>query len=174
MFSVYAAFSGARRVVAYEPNLEAYACCVRNVKANSLSDRVEVFNKAIGSTHTTTVSIPARSSPYNSVVQPQISTKNSMEDQGGSPVEMVEVEATSLPKEFRSHNLGQVHLLKMDCEDFEYVIMPSLGPDDLSKIDHVRMECHGSHDQLVASLQVQPCEVMRSDGNDLWLRHRSS
>ena len=43
LFSLYAAFSGAARVFAFEPNQEAYRCMLDNIERNGLQRRIAPF-----------------------------------------------------------------------------------------------------------------------------------
>ena len=57
-------------------------------------------------------------------------------------------------------DIGNVGLLKMDCEGCEYPAIDSLSNDSLAKIEKIVLEYHGSPDEIVRKLKNSNFDVM--------------
>lgn len=132
VFSIYAAFHGAKRVYSFEPNKEAYETLCRNIRENGLEDVIIPFNNAVSEKDGDFIMIPKASSPYN-----HIST-----DTGTENEDMDRIETISLPTFFRQHNIEKIDLLKMDCEGAEFGIMHHMPEEIWSKIEKYKLEFH--------------------------------
>ncbi len=141
-FSLLAARAGARKVYAFEPNPEVYACLEKNVRENGLDDVVIPCRKAVAGRSGERVLIPVESSPANKTQQ--------KEDGRCEPVETISVDDV-----MRQHDMECVDLLKMDCEGAEYDIIPSLTDSSCAKIKSIRMEYHEGD---IASLLAEVVE----------------
>ncbi len=130
VFSLYAAYCGAKKIYAYEPNKEAYEILQRNILNNGLEDTIISHRCAVFSADNQIVKIPVGSSPYNKVL-----TKDD--------TEQFELVNTITLKTILSDNaIDIVDLLKIDCEGAEYEIFFSSSSAILSRINEVRMEYH--------------------------------
>jgi len=66
MFTLYALFNGAKKVISIEPNTAAFLVLKKNLEENDLLKKVVLYNKAISSVDDLTIKLPKLSSPYNS------------------------------------------------------------------------------------------------------------
>ena len=146
MFSLYAAKSGARKVYAFEPNLEAYTTLCKNIRDNSLSDIIVPFQLAVSNTDNDWVYIPKHSSPLN---RTNVSVKEKDLDQ------FDKVKTISWSSIVAQNNLDQIELLKMDCEGAEYDILFSIADSEYQRIKSIRLEHHnsGRKAELIAFLR---------------------
>jgi len=133
LFSSYAAFSGAEKVYAFEPNREAYHCLLENIKSNNLQKVIVPFNYAVTSKSNDVVTIPKAASPQN-----RIAYENADRDKD----EYESVNTISLNDIVSKENISRVDLLKMDCEGSEYDIFASISRPTFSKISRIIVEYH--------------------------------
>jgi FkbM family methyltransferase len=140
VFSLYAAHSNARRVLAYEPNRESFDCLRRNIQANHLEEVIEPHRLAVSSVAGEEVMFPRTSSPYNAIAM----------GEGDSDYEVVE----TIDLSAMLGDTAQVDLLKLDCEGSEYDILLKSDENLLSRIDKIRLEFHlGREGELQAHLR---------------------
>jgi FkbM family methyltransferase len=140
VFALYAAYRGARTVLAYEPNSETYRCLRKNSEANHLQQVITACQLAVTDRAGDRVRFPARASVYNAIMA------------DGEKGDFEWVQTTNLQTILR--DIPSVDLLKMDCEGAEYDILLSSPPDVLRKISEIRLEYHlGRAQELVAFLQ---------------------
>jgi FkbM family methyltransferase len=131
LFSCYAAFSGANKVYAFEPNGEAYRYMLENIRRSNLQDVIVPFNYAVTSKSDEVVTIPKAASPQN-----RIAYGNANADGYES------VRTISLDDVVRKERIPGIHLLKMDCEGSEYDIMAGISDATFSSIDRIIVEYH--------------------------------
>lgn len=172
VFAVYAATKGAKRVYAFEPNIEAYTILCENVRSNGLEDVIRPFNCAI-SDKDGMVRIPRQSSPYNSII------KNDGQDNGRQrPVADVDAEYDSVPaytldRILQEQGVERIDMLKLDCEGAEFDILPGLSTSSCNKISDIRMEYHAEPEALIESLIPRGFKVIKRHGlpkiGRLWL-----
>jgi FkbM family methyltransferase len=138
LFSLYAAFSGAAKVYAFEPNREAYRCILKNIEANSLQDRIVPYHHAVTSRSNEIVTIPKAASPQNRIA------RASVPDDGYESVTTI-----SLNDIVRNECISRVDLLKMDCEGCEYDILGGTTASTFSRIGRVIIEYHDGHEREI-------------------------
>jgi len=131
LFAAYAAFSGARKVFAFEPNREAYGRMLENISRNSLQTVIAPHNYAVTSKSGEVVAIPKGASPQNRITYGPASSDGYESVQTISLDDIVEREGISC-----------VHLLKMDCEGSEYDIIAGTSDATFSKIRRIIVEYH--------------------------------
>lgn len=131
MFSLYAARSGAEKLIAFEPNPSSHKILVKNLSQPSIKTDVSLFQLAVSGVAGETVFMPADSSPYNRTI-------NAPTDSSAS----VAVETTSLDKIVEQCEGRRIDFLKMDCEGAEWEILTQCSEDALSQVDRIRMEFH--------------------------------
>jgi len=145
LFSSYAAFSGAQKVYAFEPNREAYHCMLENIRGNNLQKVIVPYNYAVTSKSNEVVTIPKAASPQN-----RIAYENANIDRD----EYELVNTISLNDIVSKESISCVHLLKMDCEGSEYDIIAGTSKSTFSKISRIIVEYHhGKAGEMVENLQ---------------------
>lgn len=164
VFSLYAAKSGARRILAFEPNGESVACLTQNANSNGLENRIVPRQLAVGDTPDQEVRFPVHASVHNRVAREG--------DQGEFEV----VRTTTLHDILAREAPEGIDLLKMDCEGAEYGIFASISADDLRRIREIRMEYHeGRVDELEQKLRGAGFEIVLRQAHtarigNLWAR----
>lgn len=158
VFSIYAASNGAKKVYAFEPNLNAYNTLCKNVKENSLEDIVFPFNLGVSDLDDKIIYLPEESSPYN------ISANSPNSGQ------MVEVKTISLNTIVDKIVKERIDFCKMDCEGAEYEILYSTTKDVFSKIDLIRMENHKYSEKvnLINNLAKEKFKLVHEHNLILW------
>lgn len=157
MFTLYALSQGATFVECYEPCKESFQILKQNIKLNGFYKNVKLHNKAVSNKDGLFVSIPTSSSPTNRVGEVDGIEKNLAEK-----IETITLE-TSLAL------YDKIDLIKMDCEGSEFDILPSLTPLFLDKVDEIRMEVHGTVEQLENCFSYQPFKIIPKGGDNFWL-----
>jgi len=155
VFSLYAARCGAKKIYAFEPNIESYNVLLRNIKLNKLEDVITPFNLAVGPVDGAMVSIPKNSSPYNSTVSDKL--EQFLCD---------EVETISLPSFITQQKITKIDLLKMDCEGAEYQIIYAMPDKNYDLITKFKLEHHLPEEQekLESSFRKQGFKKTKDDG----------
>jgi FkbM family methyltransferase len=160
IYSLYAACGKARRVMAYEPNSQAFHQLAKNIEANHLERVIEPYQYAVTGLKGDRVRFPLKSSMYNAIL-PETS---------GEEYELVET--IDLPTILGE--LEQADLVKMDCEGAEYTILLEAGPDVCRKIKEIRMEYHwGREREIEAHLTAHGFVKRRyradtAESGDVW------
>ena len=161
MFSLYALSQGSTFVECFEPCKESFQILKENVKLNGFDKNVKLHNKAVSSKDGLFVSIPISSSPYNQVAEADGNEENKYE----------QIETISLETSLESY--AKIDLIKMDCEGSEFDIFPSLTPLFLDKVNEIRMEVHGTLEQLESCFSYQPFKIVSKGRHDFWLTKQS-
>ena len=157
MFSLYALSQGAIFVECFEPCKESFHILKKNVELNGFNKNVKLHNNAVSSKDGSFVRIPISSSPYNEVTEVDGNEENKFE----------KIETISLQTSLESY--AKIDLIKMDCEGAEFDILPSLTPAFLDKVNEIRMELHGTVEQLENCFSYQPFKIISKGGQDFWL-----
>ena len=131
LFALYAAFSGARKVYAFEPNREAYRLMLENIGRNSLQTVIAPHHNAVTSKSGDVVAIPKGASPQNRIAYGPASGD-----------EYESVQTISVDDIVKREGIACVHLLKMDCEGSEYDILAGISNATFSKIRRIIVEYH--------------------------------
>lgn len=156
IFSLYALSNGAKHVEIFEPCDEAYRVLLENIKINGYSSKVNMHKLAVTANDNSTVFISAVSSPYNKI---------SLDENISRDLEKVK----TINLETALISFKNIDLIKMDCEGAEFEIFPSLSIDFFEKTDEIRMELHGSFDELIASIKSNSFKYLKKNTNDVWL-----
>ena len=164
VFSLFAAKSGARKVLAYEPNGESVQCLIRNAQSNNFKDTIIPQQMAVSDSLDQQVRFPTRASVYNRVAR------------GDEPGDFEVVPTINLSGILQRHAPEGIDLLKLDCEGAEYGILGSASVEDLRRVREIRMEYHeGRVPELKQTLQRAGFNVVlhRADNDrvgNLWAR----
>jgi FkbM family methyltransferase len=163
VFSLFAAYCGASRVIAYEPNSEAFRALERNIHANHLESIIESHQFAVTDSEGKTVHFPKASSAYNRIL-PE-----------GSPVEYETINTINLAAIMRG--LVRVDLLKLDCEGAEWDILRAADRAVLEGIHAIRMEYHmGLRDTVTDFLETngftRRYQTGTKDAGTMWFDRR--
>ena len=157
MFTLYALSQGATFVECYEPCKESFQILKQNIKLNGFDKNVKLHNKVVSNKDGLFVSIPTSSSPSNKVGEVDGNEKNKFE----------KIETISLETSLASY--AKIDLIKIDCEGSEFDILPSLKPLFLDKVDEIRMEIHGTVEQLENCFSYQRFKIIPKGGDNFWL-----
>jgi len=166
VFSLYAAFSGAKRVWAYEACRSSYDILRKNIKANGLEPIISANHMAVVGADREPVKFPRRSDVMNAIM---------LDSSDAVDYDLV---PTITLSEIVSH-FDSVDLVKSDCEGAEYDIFLNSKGTDILKIAEIRMEYHnGPRDGLIARLSglgYAIREFMAEDmgGGYLWVTRSS-
>jgi len=144
-FALYAAFNGAKKIFAFEPNGEAYGCMLHNIERNELRGKIMPFRFAVTGKSNEIVRIPIAASPKNRISRQAI----------GDEAENYEsVGAISLHDIFRKEDISCVDLLKLDCEGSEYDIIATTDMATFAKIREIVLEYHDDRvEEIVDALK---------------------
>ena len=143
VYSIFSILNGANRVLAFEPNLEAYNILKKNIHENGFDDSIIAVNLAVSDVDNAWVWIPVDSNPNNSIIDIKKNEKDGM----------VKVKTISLKSILFQYNLTSVDLMKIDYEGAEYKFIEAGGIDSFNRIDRIRFEYHSGTDRLTNHLQ---------------------
>lgn len=149
--AIYFALQGAKKVVALEPDEDAYKFALRNVKENKLEDRITLLNKAVA----------PRCSKVNYYKAPGTASSTDYENmfykERDKVIAVKQVEAVTLDEAI-SMVEERIGLLKMDCEGCEYSVLNSFSGFD--KIDEIILEYHNGLQNLPSLLKSYGFKVI--------------
>ena len=117
---------GAKLVIAYEPDPIAYKLALENIKLNNISN-IRLINAGIGNKR--------RIMKIKAYAQDK------------------EVIAHVLPLDQIVKDIGEIDLIKMDCEGCEFSIMSSVSNETLSKVKELIIEYHDYPEPIVKKLE---------------------
>jgi FkbM family methyltransferase len=159
-FSIYAAHGKPGAIVyACEPFPSSYHILNQNLKLNGINN-VVALQKAVWSFDGRLILDLSGGEPLQIVSQDQ---DNELKESNA-----IEVEAISLKSLIEDHNIGEIDLLKLDCEGAEYEILMQADGDCLAKIRRMILEYHDldhnrNHHHLTAFLKQSGYKVQRYD-----------
>ena len=151
VYSLYAAYLGAKKVYAYEPNKNAYEVLLQNITNNSLEDVIIPQNMAISDTNNKTVKIPSASSPLNQIIA-----------NDNDNIENYDLINTINVKTIIANNeIEFIDVLKIDCEGCEYSVFFNMKKSTFLKIGNIRMEYHsGPNNRLISCLKTNNFNII--------------
>ncbi len=160
MFSLYAANSGAKKVFAYEPNIEAFKILCKNIKENKMQDIIIPFNLGVSDIDNKIVYIPKESSPYNKASHSPNSNQ------------YVEVKTISLNTIANNVVEDKINFCKIDCEGAEYEILYAAAKDTFANIELIRMENHKESEKknLIKHLDQHGFKLVYEHNLILWFK----
>jgi len=166
VFSLYAAFSGANKITAFEPSESSFHILQQNIKQNHLESVVSINRNAVVGIPKKHVKFPKESNVLNTILP-----------DSSDAAEYDLVEAISFSKII--NDLGNIDLLKIDCEGGEYEIFLNTVADDIKKVDEIRMEYHiGPYEEMVTRLKGLEYDINQfmsenNGGGCLWLSKKT-
>jgi FkbM family methyltransferase len=149
VFALYAAYCGARRVYAYEPNGQSHAHLLQNIERNRLENVINARKLAVSDTAGQNVRFPVQSSVYNAIIRD--ARDGDWED----------VQTTTLAQIIADEALEVIDLLKIDCEGEEYTIIPASGENVWRRVRSIAIEYHQRHERLVTFFASQRFRAMQ-------------
>lgn len=153
IFSLFAAYMGAEKVFAFEPNKAAYKYLLQNVRENNLEKVIVPINMAVTGNDNAAVKIPLAYSPQNK-------TQSCIDEELCSEYEIINT--ISLKGILERYSINHVDMLKLDCEGAEYEIIHAAKASTFFKIKDIRMEYHqGSVNTLVSNLKKYAFRVVK-------------
>jgi FkbM family methyltransferase len=140
--AIYFAGKGTKKVVAFEPAPPLYEIAVKNVQINGLANVISVRNEAVGEKFCTKTLSFVKSWPGRSSLV-------SIRSTGSSYYKVKVVPLSNIILE-----LGQVDLLKIDCEGYEHImIKDAYEKEALRNVNHVIVEVHQNPCYILNILQ---------------------
>jgi FkbM family methyltransferase len=165
IFSIFAALSGARKVYAFEPSQEAFQILCENIRLNNLTDIIIPINKAVSVSDDVTIKFPRFSNPCNKIESGRVDNQQ----------DYCAIQTINLGSYIcRNADIGNIDLLKLDCEGAEFDILPSMSETAFARIRAIRMECHGEPNALINHLIQKGYGVDLQEGHNIWLKRRST
>jgi FkbM family methyltransferase len=137
--SIYFALSGAKKVIAIEPQLKSYESLVSNVKLNELEDIVLSLRAGVGAKHEI-LSMDA------SKVNPSGNTSLNLK-YGGEQLEVIDLHYIV------DNFLSEVNSLKIDCEGCEYNFFDGASTEDLRRFEKILVEYHYGSSKIIEKLE---------------------
>jgi FkbM family methyltransferase len=125
------------QVFAYEPIPSNYELFKKNISLNpGLANQIHLFNKAVTGTPTDFVELYMEAESDNSVIA---SIYADFDDQNKHTIK---VPAISIEQIINENKLGQIDLIKVDCEGSEYPILYAMPEPFWPKIKMLTIEVH--------------------------------
>jgi FkbM family methyltransferase len=141
-FTVWAASrSPGARILSVEPNPETFAFLERNIRDNGIQDRVVAVQAAVGS---------AAGTATLELVEHSLGTRLARAGDG-----TVNVNVQTIPSLLAGAGMGDVDLLKIDCEGMEYEVFEALDSDQLSHFGAIACEYHPEPGRSVSELEAR-------------------
>lgn len=137
VFALFAASSKAARVLAYEPNSQAYECLLRNIQANHLEHIILARRLAVTGEDGDTVRFPARAGIHNAIIT------------DGSSDQFELVQTINMKAIVRG--IKVVDILKMNSEGAEYDTLLRSEKAVFEKIREIRMMYHMGREREIES-----------------------
>ena len=139
-FALRAAYLGARRVIAYEPEEENFEALRRNLEAHpGIGAAVEPVQAAVWS-HERELAMVSRHG----------GARVSEELGGGR-----RVAARTLDQVFQAHGVAECDVLKIDVEGAEYAIFQATSPETQGRCRRIVLEFHQAPDEVFGRLVAQ-------------------
>jgi FkbM family methyltransferase len=131
VFALYAAMSGAKSVMAYEPAEESFALLKKNIQCNGYEAIIFPHCMAIVGRPSKPVLFSRQSSVFNSIEK----------DEEFDSSDHILVQ--TLPFSEIVKNLTTSNIVKIDCEGGEYDIVLDSDDSVFGRIEEIRIEYHG-------------------------------
>ena len=167
VYALYAAFSGARCVYAYEPSPASYEVLLKNISVNGMESIIQARHVAVVGQARAPVKFPRHSDVMNAILPDSSDSED---------YDLVE----AIPFSDIVSSLESIDLVKSDCEGAEYDIFLNCDEEDIRKIVEIRMEYHrGPRDELIGRLTGLGYAIRQfmdegQGGGYLWLRRSST
>lgn len=159
------ALYGAKSIYSYEPHPEVYNLAMKNIKLNNLTSKITLRNFGVGDKE---VALTIKDDQYSLADACAYYGNNAKEynNKGASiPLGLVNhpkyanIELKILPLNSIIHELGNIDVMKMDCEGAEFTAILSCPVETLRKIKVILMEYHNDPEPLINYLKKANFEV---------------
>ncbi|GIV04211.1 MAG: FkbM family methyltransferase [Fimbriimonadales bacterium] len=147
LFAIYAAINFAAKVVyCFEPSATAVSSLRKNIEANGLEGRIQVFRFGVAGAKGTREFLVSPTEVLNRICEV-----------GSTAGSRVVIECVTLQDVFELCRVERCDFLKVDCEGAEYEIFLSAPPGLLKRFQRIAIEWHTSStnrpEELVSILQ---------------------
>ncbi len=162
VFSLFAVYSGAAKVHAYEPCAESFDILQQNIADNGLASTIEACRSAVVGLPRGPVRFPRSSNVFNTILP-----------DGAVVGTSDEVDAVTLATVLA--RTARVDLLKMDCEGAEFECVPNTPAKAFGRVAAVKLQYHaGPRDLLISAFadrgfRVRQIENSGDRGGYAWL-----
>ena len=137
--AIYFALSGAKKVIAIEPQLKSYESLVSNVKLNKIESIILPLRAGVGARHEILSMGASISNPSGGTsLNPKY---------GGEQLEIIDL------RYIVDNFLSDVNLLKIDCEGCEYDFFDGASTEDLRRFKRIVMEYHYGYRKIIEKLE---------------------
>lgn len=145
--ALFFCMKGAARVIALEPSIESFELGAENIRLNGVEERVIMLHMALSDENGRRELVKIRNSPsFNS-------SRTSQTKPSQSSFEKLEVVSSiTLERLFNDYAIGQLDLLKMDCEGCEYDAFRNAPQSLMTRIQNIILEYHNGAEELIAIL----------------------
>lgn len=151
----------ASRVISYEPTPDSFRLLEENVRQFR---NVRITQAAVAG-RAGPVTLRLRADPGGNAI---VAT-----DEPEEPIEILEVQGTTLEGIFTAHGIDHCSLLKMDCEGAEYEIVYGAPSGLWSRVDHIAMEYHPLREAPAECSGQALARFLQSLGHRVTLNPRS-
>ena len=145
--AIYFALRKSKKVYAFEPYPYSYNLAIKNIKANGMDGKVEVFNMGVGSEGT--LIVDGQSHFGDEMLKPS---------RNGKKIRMIDL--SSIIKLIGNEKA----VLKIDCEGSEYDILLNSSTGSLKRFDQVIVETHFGYDNIVRKMRTAGFAVAYKTG----------
>lgn len=143
---------GARKVIGLEPSTDSYELALTNIKANHLEDKIVPLNCALADKGGSEGFKVATKSPNINALATIVHGMTTYD-------QAYMVETISLEDILDKYGIGELDLLKLDCEGCEYRVLERTSPDTLRRIRRIIMEYHNGPQKLASILTINGFQV---------------
>lgn len=140
MFSLYAAYLGAKKIIAAEPALETFKQLQENVKSSQFKN-IEIYKNIVLNVAGAKINLPLQTdSGHNSLFIPSDKFET--------------VETITLSDMISKLPIDGDIVLKIDCEGSEYDILLNATATDLNRVKTIHIEFHSTMHPIYKGFEI--------------------